>query len=224
MEVAPASAASRGGSRWSRPAPRRRPAGGSRRSATYLGDDEAFCFTYGDGVAAIDVADRDRVPSSAHGKLATVTAVAPAGPLRCARVRRRDRGQPRPGFPREAGRRRRADQRRLLRRRIPRVLDLRRRTRRPCGSRNRSRSLAHDARTRRVSATTASGSRWIRLRDRTAIWRQLWDAEAARRGRSGRERRAASLPRSGGSWFLAKPASLPDRAYRVQGQLAGACG
>ena len=44
----------------------------------YLGDDDAFCFTYGDGVAAIDV--RALVAfHRAHGKLATVTAVAPPG-------------------------------------------------------------------------------------------------------------------------------------------------
>ena len=44
----------------------------------YLGDDDAFCFTYGDGVAAIDV--RELVAfHRAHGKLATVTAVAPPG-------------------------------------------------------------------------------------------------------------------------------------------------
>lgn len=44
----------------------------------YLPDDEPFCFTYGDGLAAIDIAklvDYHR----AHGKLATVTAVAPPG-------------------------------------------------------------------------------------------------------------------------------------------------
>ncbi|HEY5106310.1 MAG TPA: glucose-1-phosphate cytidylyltransferase [Caulobacteraceae bacterium] len=44
----------------------------------YLDADEPFCFTYGDGVADIDVAaliafHRD------HGRLATITAVAPAG-------------------------------------------------------------------------------------------------------------------------------------------------
>lgn len=44
----------------------------------YLGDDDAFCFTYGDGVAAIDIADLIAF-HRAHGKLATVTAVSPPG-------------------------------------------------------------------------------------------------------------------------------------------------
>lgn len=44
----------------------------------YLKDEEAFCFTYGDGVADLDISasiDFHR----AHGKLATVTAVQPPG-------------------------------------------------------------------------------------------------------------------------------------------------
>lgn len=44
----------------------------------YLGDDDLFCFTYGDGVAAIDVSALVAFHKS-HGKLATVTAVAPPG-------------------------------------------------------------------------------------------------------------------------------------------------
>ena len=44
----------------------------------YLDEDEPFCFTYGDGVAAIDVGALVAF-HRAHGKLATITAVAPPG-------------------------------------------------------------------------------------------------------------------------------------------------
>jgi glucose-1-phosphate cytidylyltransferase len=44
----------------------------------YLDEDEAFCFTYGDGVAAVDISALVAFHMS-HGKRATVTAVAPPG-------------------------------------------------------------------------------------------------------------------------------------------------
>jgi glucose-1-phosphate cytidylyltransferase len=49
-----------------------------KRAAPYVGNDEAFCFTYGDGVANVDVGrliafHRD------HGLLATITATTPPG-------------------------------------------------------------------------------------------------------------------------------------------------
>ena len=44
----------------------------------YLAGDDTFCFTYGDGVAAIDIAQLVAF-HQAHGKLATVTAVTPPG-------------------------------------------------------------------------------------------------------------------------------------------------
>jgi glucose-1-phosphate cytidylyltransferase len=44
----------------------------------YLTPGEPFCFTYGDGVASIDIADLVRFHGS-HGKKATITAVAPPG-------------------------------------------------------------------------------------------------------------------------------------------------
>ncbi|MGG7518893.1 glucose-1-phosphate cytidylyltransferase [Allorhizobium undicola] len=47
-----------------------------RRVAPYLQGEDAFCFTYGDGVANVDIADTIRF-HRAHGKLATVTAVQP---------------------------------------------------------------------------------------------------------------------------------------------------
>ncbi|MGE0333394.1 MAG: glucose-1-phosphate cytidylyltransferase [Ramlibacter sp.] len=48
-----------------------------RRVARYLGDDD-FCFTYGDGVADVDITALVRF-HRAHGKLATLTAVQPPG-------------------------------------------------------------------------------------------------------------------------------------------------
>ena len=48
------------------------------RIASYLNRGEAFCFTYGDGVADIDIG-RLAAFHKAHGKRATVTAVAPPG-------------------------------------------------------------------------------------------------------------------------------------------------
>ena len=53
-----------------------------RRVRSYVENEEAFCFTYGDGVADIDISAQIAFHSS-HGKLATVTAVQPR-PLWCA--------------------------------------------------------------------------------------------------------------------------------------------
>lgn len=44
----------------------------------YLADGEPFCFTYGDGVASIDITAQLAF-HAAHGKKATITAVAPPG-------------------------------------------------------------------------------------------------------------------------------------------------
>ena len=49
-----------------------------KRVANYLQDEDAFCFTYGDGVADVDIAALIAF-HQAHGKLATVTAVQPPG-------------------------------------------------------------------------------------------------------------------------------------------------
>ena len=49
-----------------------------RRAADYVRGEEAFCFTYGDGVASVDVAELVAFHKR-HGKLATVTAVQPSG-------------------------------------------------------------------------------------------------------------------------------------------------
>lgn len=49
-----------------------------KRVAQYLKNEEAFCFTYGDGVADVDITASIAFHKT-HGKLATVTAVQPPG-------------------------------------------------------------------------------------------------------------------------------------------------
>lgn len=49
-----------------------------RRVKDYLSRDETFCFTYGDGVANVDISAEIRFHKQ-HGKLATVCAVQPPG-------------------------------------------------------------------------------------------------------------------------------------------------
>lgn len=49
-----------------------------KRVASYVFEDEAFCFTYGDGVADVDISKQITFHKQ-HGKLATVTAVQPPG-------------------------------------------------------------------------------------------------------------------------------------------------
>ena len=49
-----------------------------KRVAEYLQGDEPFCFTYGDGVADIDIGASIAF-HRAHGRMATVTAVQPPG-------------------------------------------------------------------------------------------------------------------------------------------------
>jgi len=49
-----------------------------KRVKDYLKDEEAFCFTYGDGLADVNVSELVKFHKN-HGKLATVTAVQPPG-------------------------------------------------------------------------------------------------------------------------------------------------
>ena len=49
-----------------------------KRVAAYLQDEKAFCFTYGDGLADVDITAQIAFHKQ-HGKLATVTAVQPPG-------------------------------------------------------------------------------------------------------------------------------------------------
>jgi glucose-1-phosphate cytidylyltransferase len=49
-----------------------------KRVASYLKDEALFCFTYGDGVSDVNIADLINFHQN-HGKLATLTAVYPPG-------------------------------------------------------------------------------------------------------------------------------------------------
>lgn len=49
-----------------------------KRVAAYLAGDDAFCFTYGDGVSDVDIGASIAFHRQ-HGKLATITAVLPPG-------------------------------------------------------------------------------------------------------------------------------------------------
>jgi glucose-1-phosphate cytidylyltransferase len=49
-----------------------------RRVADYVKGEEAFCFTYGDGVSDVHIGDAIAFHKQ-HGKLATITAVQPPG-------------------------------------------------------------------------------------------------------------------------------------------------
>ena len=49
-----------------------------RRVSAYLKDEEAFCFTYGDGVSDVDITKSVEFHRQ-HGKTATITAVQPPG-------------------------------------------------------------------------------------------------------------------------------------------------
>lgn len=49
-----------------------------KRVESHVSEEEAFCFTYGDGVADIDISAQIDFHRS-HGKLATITAVQPPG-------------------------------------------------------------------------------------------------------------------------------------------------
>lgn len=49
-----------------------------KRVAPYLQDEDAFCFTYGDGLSDVDIAASIRFHRQ-HGRWATVTAVQPPG-------------------------------------------------------------------------------------------------------------------------------------------------
>ncbi len=49
-----------------------------KRVANYIKDDEAFCFTYGDGVSDVNIGETIKFHKE-HGKLATLTATFPPG-------------------------------------------------------------------------------------------------------------------------------------------------
>ena len=166
----------------------------------------AFCFTYGDGVADVDIAAALAF-HRAHGKLATVTAVQPPGrfgalELDGARV---------DGLHREAARRRRLDQRRLLRALAARARPHRRR-RDELGGRAADR-LARDG---ELMAYDHTGF-WQpmdTLRDKNLL-EELWQSGRAPWKDAGDARIAAD-------GVLARQARPGHRPYRLQGRLAGA--
>lgn len=49
-----------------------------KRVGNYLSGEKSFCFTYGDGLADVDISNLIKFHES-HGKLATVTGVQPPG-------------------------------------------------------------------------------------------------------------------------------------------------
>lgn len=59
-----------------------------RRVSDYVRSEEAFCFTYGDGVGDIDIAETIRFHKS-HGKAATLTATYPPGRFGALDIRNR---------------------------------------------------------------------------------------------------------------------------------------
>ena len=85
-----------------------------RRALPYVRDDEAFCLTYGDGVADIDIAKLVAFHRS-HGKLATVTGVRPPGRFGSLQLQEFDRHR----LHREATRGWRLDQWRVFCRQSP---------------------------------------------------------------------------------------------------------
>lgn len=58
-----------------------------RRVAEYVKDEESFCFTYGDGVGDIDIAQTIKFHKQ-HGKAATLTATYPPGRFGALDIRR----------------------------------------------------------------------------------------------------------------------------------------
>lgn len=52
--------------------------GRMKRVAPYIQNEEAFCFTYGDGVSDVDIG-KSLAFHRSHGKMATITAVQPPG-------------------------------------------------------------------------------------------------------------------------------------------------
>ena len=146
------------------------------RAKHHIGDDD-FCFTYGDGVADVDV--RDVIAAHARERRAP-HASPPCSRWRATARCRIDDGPGR--LQREAGGQRRVGQRWLLRR-LAAACSTTSRTTRPCSSELRwsgSRRRASSART----STTASGTAWTPCGTRStstscgtsgqAPWK-LWD-------------------------------------------------
>ena len=173
-----------------------------RQALQYLGDDEDFCLTYGDGVSDLDVGAAIEFHRS-HGRKATVTAVRPAsryGQLALvgdtvsafAEKPVDEGGWINGGFF-------------VLDRSIGHYLG---NSDDACGSASRSSASPRKASFAPIS-TMASGSRWIR--SATVRCSKPCGSVRRPRGRCGPEPRV-----------LAGPQGPPDGPYRLQGQLAAA--
>ena len=166
-----------------------------RRVLHYVGDEE-FCFTYGDGVSSIDIGELIRFHREQDVK-ATVTAVQPPGRFGALETSTTARAR----LPGEAPRRRRLDQRRVLRP-VRRHRRLHRRRRHGLGARaDGAAGAPRDS--WRPTSTTGSGTRWTRCATRCTS--RSCGAPGARRGRSGSRPRL--LARASGCWSPATPAS-----------------
>ncbi len=80
-----------------------------RRVKDYVKDDEAFCFTYGDGVSDVNIAELIEFHKS-HGKQATLTATYPPRPFGALDIKDKQVRS----FKEKTKRRWRIDQRRLF--------------------------------------------------------------------------------------------------------------
>ena len=98
-----------------------------KRVAAYIQDEEAFCFTYGDGLSDVNIGAEHRIPPAARAP-SDGDGGASAGAL----WRHRVRGRPGQALRREAAWRWRPDQRRIFRP-VARGTRLHRRRRRPLG-------------------------------------------------------------------------------------------
>ena len=173
-----------------------------KRVAPYLGDED-FCFTYGDGVADVDIDGADRVSPGAEGeghghRGAAARALRRAGARRQPRSRasRRSRRATAAGSTAASSCCRRA------------VLDYIEGDDDGLGARAAGAARARAASSRPTS-TAASGSRWTRCATRTSS--RSCGRAARRRGRRG--------DRAG---VLGRQARPRHRPHRLQGQLAGA--
>jgi glucose-1-phosphate cytidylyltransferase len=168
-----------------------------RRVAEHVRDQDAFFFTYGDGLADVDIT-AELAFHRAHGALATILAVQPPGRYGALAMH----GSTVTGFTgATAGSSTGASS--SCR---PHASTLLRATR-PAGRPRRFRGSRRAA-SSGPSSTTASGTRWTR--SATGITSRNSGLPGGRRGKLGHDRGT-----------LARYPRFPDGAYRLQGRLAG---
>ncbi len=168
-----------------------------QRVLQYVGDEE-FCFTYGDGVADVDIGALDRASTAQQGTLATVTAVQPPGRFGALEID----GRPR----RAASRRSRTATAAgstaassCCRREVGRL---------PRGRRRRSGSASRWSGSRATASSRAYQHRLLAADGHAArqdVSSRSSGRPATRRGRRGRRRRPSGA--AGGSSSPATPAS-----------------